>query len=222
MRAVLFDVGETLVDESRIWEAWADWLGVPRPVLLAVQRDVIARGQHHLDTLRAFRPGFDLARERASRAAAGLPDQIEQEDLYPDVRPCLDALHRAGYRIGVAGNQPATGERLWRTLALPVDVISSSHTLGVEKPSPAFFRALAGLIGLPPERCAYVGDRVDNDILPAAEVGMTTVFIRRGPWGVIHATWPDVDEADARIDTLAELPHILSSAFERRALQAER
>ena len=191
-------------------------------MLLAVQRDVIARGHHHLETLRTFRPGFDLAREREARAAAGLPDQIEQEDLYPDARPCLEALHRAGYRIGVAGNQPSTDERRWRALALPVDVITSSHALGVEKPAPAFFRGLAALVGLPPERCAYVGDRVDNDILPAAEAGMTTVFIRRGPWGVIHATRPEADQADARIDTLAELPAILGSAFERRALRAER
>ena len=28
-RAVVFDVGETLIDESRLWGAWAEWLGVP-------------------------------------------------------------------------------------------------------------------------------------------------------------------------------------------------
>src|SRR6266446_6422224 len=30
IRLVVFDVGETLIDESRMWGEWADWLGVPR------------------------------------------------------------------------------------------------------------------------------------------------------------------------------------------------
>jgi hypothetical protein len=30
VRAVVFDVGETLVDETREYGAWADWLGAPR------------------------------------------------------------------------------------------------------------------------------------------------------------------------------------------------
>ena len=30
VRAVWFDVGETLIDESREYGTWADWLGVPR------------------------------------------------------------------------------------------------------------------------------------------------------------------------------------------------
>ena len=29
VRAVWFDVGETLIDESREYGSWADWLGVP-------------------------------------------------------------------------------------------------------------------------------------------------------------------------------------------------
>ena len=30
IRAVVFDVGECLVDETREYGTWADWLGVPR------------------------------------------------------------------------------------------------------------------------------------------------------------------------------------------------
>jgi ribonucleotide monophosphatase NagD (HAD superfamily) len=31
----------------------------------------------------------------------------------------------------------------------------------------------------------YIGDRVDNDIRPAQEVGVATALLRRGPWGHI-------------------------------------
>jgi hypothetical protein len=30
VRAIVFDVRETLVDETTEYETWADWLGVPR------------------------------------------------------------------------------------------------------------------------------------------------------------------------------------------------
>jgi hypothetical protein len=45
--AVVFDVGECLVDESREYGTWADWLGVPRHVFSAVFGAVIARGQDY-------------------------------------------------------------------------------------------------------------------------------------------------------------------------------
>jgi FMN phosphatase YigB (HAD superfamily) len=51
----------------------------------------------------------------------------------------------------------------------------------------------------------YVGDRLDNDILPARKAGMRTAFVRRGPWGYLHAQRPEVELADMRIECLAEL-----------------
>jgi len=35
-------------------------------------------------------------------------------------------------------------------------------------------------------RCAYVGDRIDNDIEPALAAGMTAAFILRGPWAYLQ------------------------------------
>ena len=59
-----------------------------------------------------------------------------------------------------------------------------SDEMGVAKPSPAFFaRALELMGGAPAADVAYVGDRIDNDVLPAAAAGMRAVWIRRGPWG---------------------------------------
>jgi FMN phosphatase YigB (HAD superfamily) len=134
---------------------------------------------------------------------------ILPEDLYPDARPCLHALKREGYTIGLAGNQLFRSEEWLRALGLPADLIASSAGLGVEKPSPAFFRRLAESAGAEPAECAYVGDRVDNDVLPAKDAGMVAAFIRRGPWGFLQADWPEAGSADIRIDSLAELPDAL-------------
>src|SRR3712207_486414 len=106
-RSVVFDVGEVLVDETREFGAWADWLGVPRHTFSAVFGTVIARGLDHRETFQVLAPGFDLPRERAARAAAGRPEHVVDDDLYPDVRPALARLREAGLWVGIAGNQPA-------------------------------------------------------------------------------------------------------------------
>ena len=80
----------------------------------------------------------------------------------------------------------------------------------VEKPSAGFFARIVGECGWPPEEIAYVGDRFDNDIRPALDAGMVAVFIRRGPWGYIHATHPEVTRAQVRIASLDELPERLT------------
>src|SRR5271170_4740956 len=62
-----FDVGETLVDESRSWGEWADWLGVTRLTFFAALGAVIAAKQHHNEVYGLVRPGIDLLREREAR-----------------------------------------------------------------------------------------------------------------------------------------------------------
>jgi HAD superfamily hydrolase (TIGR01549 family) len=212
IRAVFFDVGETLVCEDGVWRAWADWYGVPPLTLMGALGAVIERRADHLDVLRLFEPGFDLAAAEAARARAGRSYAISAADLYDDAVPCLRALSSAGYLVGVAGNQPPdVTERLMGSLGLDLDVVASSAAWGVEKPDPAFFTRLAAVAGLPVSEIAYVGDRVDNDVLPARTAGMTAVFLRRGPWGYVHAGWPEAARADLRIESLAELPALLGA-----------
>nr|WP_277349812.1 HAD family hydrolase [Planosporangium thailandense] len=168
-----------------------------------------AQGQDYRQVFQHFRPGFDLAVERRRRADAGLAEHFNARDLYPDVRECLAALMADGYFVGVAGNQTARAGRLLRELSLGVDLIATSDDWGAEKPTPAFFAKLIESAGCAPAEIAYVGDRLDNDILPALNAGLTTVFIRRGPWGYYYATQPEVEKAHIRIDSLAELPEQL-------------
>ena len=69
--AVVFDVGECLVDESREYGTWADWLGVPRHTFSAVFGAVIARGLDYRETFQVFRPGFELEKARQAAGRRG-------------------------------------------------------------------------------------------------------------------------------------------------------
>lgn len=212
IRAVIFDVGECLVNESREYGTWADWLGVPRHTFSAMFGAVIARGQDYRDTFQMFRPGFDLGDERDKRAAAGRPEWFGEDDLYPDVRPALGALRESGLWVGIAGNQTTRAGGILRSLDLPSDMVATSDDWGVSKPDPAFFAAVADHAPFSPGEMLYVGDRLDNDIRPAALSGFKTALIKRGPWAVIQQHDPEATRLSTmRIDSLAELPDLVES-----------
>jgi HAD superfamily hydrolase (TIGR01549 family) len=197
VKAVVFDVGETLVNEERYWRGAAERVGREPHVLWAALGVTIARGEHH------------------SRLYAHLgvepPDGLtyfDSDDFYPDALPCLAELRRRGLFLGVAGNQSHELEEWIRGQGLAVDLVASSARWGVEKPSPRFFERIVEESGFAPAEIAYVGDRVDNDVVPAAEAGLFAVHVRRGPWGFLQ---PGAERAQLRVDSLAELPDRLAA-----------
>jgi len=197
IRAVVFDVGGTLVDESRVLGQWAAFLGVEPGEFFATLGAVIERREHHRRIFDALQSGHEPAADQLFRYEAG--------DLFPDVRPCLEELRQGGYRVAIAGNQPSWTEAFLGDLELGVEFVASSHSWGVSKPDAAFFERLVAEVGLSAREIAYVGDRIDNDVVPALDAGLFTVFLRRGPWGYVQASWPEAERADLRIESLAEL-----------------
>ncbi|WP_328973688.1 HAD family hydrolase [Streptomyces sp. NBC_00239] len=217
IRAVVFDVGECLVDETREYGTWADWLGIPRHTFAAMFGAVIAQGRDYRETFQEFRPGFDLTGQREARAAAGKPEWFGEDDLYPDVRPALAQLRADGLWLGIAGNQTVRAGGLLRDLfTKDVDLIGTSDDWGASKPDQLFFDRVAEVVPFANDEILYVGDRVDNDLRPGAKAGMRTALIRRGPWATIQ--W-NTDEARTlpmfRVDSLAELSPRIAEFNER-------
>jgi HAD superfamily hydrolase (TIGR01509 family) len=206
VRAVCFDVGETLIDETRHWIEWASFLRVPPLTLFTAIGVTMERGESLRRVFEIFRPELDVATARRQRMAQGWRYDFVPEDLYPDAIACLATLRARGFKVLIAGNQPAESED---ALARLVDVIASSGGWGVSKPDPRFFAKVVEAAGEPAGAIAYVGDRLDNDVQPALAAGMTAVFIRRGPWGWMHAEKPEIEAAHLRLDSLAELPQAL-------------
>jgi HAD superfamily hydrolase (TIGR01549 family) len=121
----------------------------------------------------------------------------------------LDALKRMGLKLGIVSNtfvNRSSLERQLRELGL-LDFFSVqvySYELHIRKPSPEIFRIAAGKIGEPTGNILFVGDRIDNDILPSLESGMRAAlkdaYTNKGkktPAGAM------------RIRRLAELPALI-------------
>jgi FMN phosphatase YigB (HAD superfamily) len=199
LRAVFFDVGETLVDEERWWRELCARAGLQPHVVWAALGVTIARGEEH----DALWQHLGMAKPEAWHGITYTLD-----DLYPDAIACLEAVRAHGFRVGIVGNQTEALERWVRESLLAADVVSSSASLGFRKPDPRFFVRIVELAECEPHEVAYVGDRVDNDVLPAAAGGLVAVHIRRGPWGRLQRTPPEVALG---IDDLASLPEALAS-----------
>jgi HAD superfamily hydrolase (TIGR01549 family) len=198
VKAVVFDIGETLVDETRVWSLHADRAGVTRLTFFAALGALIERRDDHRNVFEVL--GIE-------RRIDHIP--YESEDLYPDAVACMSTLRDRGYTLALVGNQPSRTEKFLRECGLDVDLVASSDAWGVAKPSSEFFQRVVEWIGLPAGEIVYVGDRVDNDVVPAKAVGMVPVFIRRGPWGHLQAEWPEAEQASAQIESLTELMDVL-------------
>jgi HAD superfamily hydrolase (TIGR01549 family) len=210
-RWVVLDVGETIIDETRVWSLWADMLHIPRLTFMAAFGATIAFGGEHRDVFDRFGETDWPARWPEHEA---LYAGFQADDFYPDALPAIAALRAQGYRVAVIGNQPAQRTEQLRGLGVEADVIAMSAEMGVSKPAPEFFERLLELIGSPePGSVAYVGDRVGNDVLPAAAAEMRAIWIRRGPWGVIEQL-PEGVEPALVVSSLAELVERIEEAWQ--------
>jgi hypothetical protein len=89
-RTVIFDVGEVLVDETRVWSIWADLLGVSSLTFASVLGAAISQGEDHHVVFPHLAPNVEWEEfvDEHERRFGGLQDV----DVYADARPCLQEL----------------------------------------------------------------------------------------------------------------------------------
>lgn len=205
---VVFDVGEVLIDETRVWAVWAELVGVSPLTFAAVLGAAVLQGEHVAAVFDHVAPNLDWAglEEEHERRYGG----FREDDLYPDVRPCFSELLAAGFQVVIAGNQPARRTPQLEALDLGMSACRTSDELGASKPDTRFFTRVLELCDVDdPGRVLYVGDRVDNDVLPAAAMGLRTCWLRRGPWGQLQDLPDDADDPDLVLEGLGELATLL-------------
>jgi 4-nitrophenyl phosphatase len=77
------------------------------------------------------------------------------------------------------------------------------------KPSEEAQRSVLETLGVAPDRCVVVGDRLNTDIALGERAGMTTVLVRTGVATVADAAASAI-QPDSVIDSLADLETVLS------------
>jgi len=215
MKAVLFDLDNTLYDRDETFLGWARWFVRER---LGLHEDSAAR--ETVDRLVTLDAGgyrsrdefFRWVKQRYPVLAATVEDLVadfyQQHVAYlslsDETQRLLDALAAAGRPFGIVTNGSANQLLKIRKLGLDARTacVYVSALAGSRKPAAAIFLAAAGCIGVAPPDILFVGDNPEADIMGAAAVGMRTARLRWGrAWPAHLAATPP----DHTIDSLTDL-----------------
>jgi HAD superfamily hydrolase (TIGR01662 family) len=193
IKAVLFDVGgplDTEIIHERLFDLHirealeAEGVEVDNAQFAEANRwavDSFAWNAYEAIVWRLSNGDVDVSRRVADRNhdRRAARDGIELREGIPDL---LKSLHERGLRIGLAANQPAAIlealERRGLDQYFHHREVSGTH--GYRKPDVRLFLRACDDLGVSPEECIMVGDRIDNDIVPAKWLGMRAILFRSG------------------------------------------
>ncbi|MBQ8497703.1 MAG: HAD family hydrolase [Clostridia bacterium] len=207
IRWIFFDVGGTLVDETESFRR-----RVQRTI--AMQKEI---GNEYTEEQleNAMREAalsggsyFRGAMKNIGLSPVAPYDAIG-ERLYPETQVVLKALS-AKYKLGIIANQPMGTAKRLQTYGISeyISLVLSSAEEGVEKPEPIIFLSALERADCKAEEAVMIGDRPDNDILPAKRLGMKTIRITQGLGGLMPVRNEEM-QADATVRNLNELLNIL-------------
>ncbi len=194
---LFFDIGSTLANEEAVY----------RHLIESLSKQVGRTYEEVADmVLAAYRNNQNGFGDTVLKLGAVKPKwEPSLEVLYADAQDVLEALHKR-YKIGIIANQvPGCQERLKKMgIARFVDLVVSSAEAGVSKPDPKIFQIALLKSGCQPQNALMIGDRIDNDILPANRLGMRTVWVKQGYgqyWKIRNAE----ESPDASVSCLSDL-----------------
>ena len=206
IKVLFFDIGYTLVNEDAVWkrrcEEQAETAEAKALGLTAedIYREIEAASHTGAGQFRAVLDKLGL------KEAAPYRNQLEV--LYPDAPQVLEALCQR-YELGIIANQ-ADGLRKrldgWGILRYFTHIVSSFDAK-ITKPDIRIFEYALNAASCPPESAFMIGDRLDNDIIPAKAAGMKTIWIKQG-FGALQQASCDADMPDHTVEGLSELLNI--------------
>ncbi|MCR4586333.1 MAG: HAD family hydrolase [Lachnospiraceae bacterium] len=205
MKWIFFDLGATLVDETEVYKSRCEYASRQLKIDIATFMEKVYEEA-------AISP--TPIRSAAKACGVVLPEwDHSMEKLYDAVPAVLAALY-GRYKLGIIANQSAgTQERIdkWG-IGKYFDVVIGSAEAGCVKPDLKIFSMALDKAGCEAADAIMVGDRLDNDIIPAKKLGMKTVWVRQG-----YAIYQRIEDESKRpnhiVDSIAELSRLEENFF---------
>ena len=120
---------------------------------------------------------------------------------YPDARGALERARARHLRIGVLSNftlLDLRGSLAALGLADLVDAALSAAMIGVAKPAPEAYRAIAAALDVDPASCLFIDNRPEH-VAGAAQVGMHALLLRRTPGAPSEGVISNLTELDRHL-----------------------
>lgn len=199
---LFFDIGSTLVNESECLRERFNFI---------TREDGIDERKFADKVLEYAKTDCFAIKSAARFFNVKIPDwNKELEQLYPCVDMILNTLSQK-YKLGVIANQSAgTIDRLnnWG-IGKYFKVVISSAEEGCEKPDLKIFNLALERAECNPNEAVMIGDRLDNDILPAKKIGMKTIWVRQSFAKYMHPK-SENENPDYTIQNINELVGLLA------------
>ncbi|MDE6660887.1 MAG: HAD family hydrolase [Anaeroplasmataceae bacterium] len=188
---IFLDLGSTLIDESECEKyRFAHLLNQHNaPTKEVLKRRIYKYVQKNKSPYKAIVKEFQLT---------PVEWPIHLERIYEDTPYVLGKLVKK-YHLGIIANQSLGTEKRLEKFGIRkyFDIVISSSEVGITKPSLEIFKLALSTAGCSPEEAYMIGDRLDNDIEPAAELNMHTIWVKQGIF------------ADSNPDSLEHKPEII-------------
>ena len=199
---IFFDVGTTLVDEEKAYDHRVfDMIKDTNITFEEFNNKRIEHARQGLDGNSATIKYFNLNKT---------PWHSEDEVLYEDTIDVLEYLKSKSYKIGIIANQKKGLETRLSEFGILkyFDLVIASEEVLVSKPDKEIFNIALSKINSKPQECIMIGDRLDNDIIPASNLGMKTIWIRQG-LAIYQDIKLGIKYADYIVGSLKEIKEIL-------------
>lgn len=170
---VFFDIGSTLVDESIAYRNRIERTIANTDISYdEFYQRMVEISKHNQNAYNKAVKFYGLTKAHWNS---------DDEFVYPKAKDCLSELSKR-YQIGIIANQELGSEQRLENLGLfkYIDLVIASAEEGVAKPDLRIFQIALDHANCKPEEAVMVGDRIDNDIIPANRIGMKTVWIKQG------------------------------------------
>jgi len=220
IKAILIDVGGVIFNEDELYKAYFEFVKTQiRQSGVDITDGEFSRAAEQC--ILNFEPHFtralvcsfiDAGEKRCddivSAANRYVKDWVIQnrQQLNPGIEEVLKTLSK-DYRIALAGNQPTVVKDILKERGL-LDYFTTtdvSEDIGKAKPDPGFFEYILHKIGVESREAIMIGDRLDNDIIPAKKMGMMTILVKVGAYAVLEPRNPG-EIADRVVTAISELP----------------
>lgn len=192
LEAILFDVGQTFLypDFPFLIKLLAEY-GVVTDIIplqkgAALAREKIFRyrdKENWKDYFTFWLQDAGAPEPTIAEIITRIYERHQREHLWswldPTAPKVFAELKKRGYRLGVISNSDGSIAAAMKKFGVShsFDCIIDSHVVGVQKPDPRIFALALQQLGLPAERCAYVGDNYDRDVIGARGAGLLPVLI---------------------------------------------
>ena len=197
IKYLFFDIGSTLVDESEC---------VKKRCEVIIESNNIDRQEFYDRVEECAKTDSYAVRTAALYYGAEIPRWYGKfEKLYPDTKMILEILSQK-YKLGVIANQVAgTKDRLdnWG-IGKYFDVVVASAEAECAKPDLKIFNLALEQAGCKPNEAVMIGDRLDNDVVPAKQLGMKTVWVRQG-FAKYQSISNETEQPDFIIDSIGDI-----------------